>query len=482
MIQITLLLLLSFFIRLIKIQDYLFFGFEQGRDLQIIQRIWQFKDFVLVGPSTSIGGLFHGAWYYYLLSLPLGLTSGNPLAASIFLIALSSFLPSVMYLLIKDMLNSKTWGLVGGFVTIFSYEYILYSRWLSNVSPAPLFIALAFLFLWKYSKKNLTGYFLLFILSAGLAALFQMILAAQFILVLILVLALRQIKIPSLKTTILSMIVLLVIFTPHMIFNFRNQNIMISSLVRFAFAKDLNQTGDLLNSLSPYFLQMQSHFRSSLVNVDFLPIQLVVFISILSALYIGFKKNKQLILFSLIWLAMSLPIIFISPGNPQYYVGIGLAWIILFVLSLKTFWENRKIKIISILLGLMFLVGVVVSVNNLLSNKDVFFRTVQDDLNYSDQKRVLDYIHNDAANNPYRLVSFTIPSLQPEAWDYLKQYFYPGDPQENAKFIYIVIEKHVYPVWENKWIQDLGPTELVEEKNFGLLRVQKRIKIDTNNK
>ena len=102
--------------RLIKIQDHLFFGFEQGRDLQIIQRIYQIKDFVLVGPSTSIGGVFHGPWYYYLLAIPLGLTSGNPLAASIFLIILGSFLPVVIYLLGRDLFGSKVWGVIAAVV------------------------------------------------------------------------------------------------------------------------------------------------------------------------------------------------------------------------------------------------------------------------------------------------------------------------------------------------------------------------------
>ena len=111
-------------------------------------------------------------------------------------------------------------------------------------------------------------------------------------------------------------------------------------------------------------------------------------------------------------------------------------------------------------------------------NKDVFFRTSQDDLNYADQKAVLDFINKDSNNQSYRFISFTIPSLQPEGWDYLHKYFYPENKSEGAKLVYIVIEKHVYPVWENKWINDLGKTKLVFEKKFGLLRLQKREIID----
>src|SRR5436190_11008047 len=96
--------LAAFLIRIIRIWDFLFFGFEQGRDLQIVQKIYELKDFVLVGPSTSIGGVFHGPWYYYILAIPASLGNGNPLATSIFLIFFGSFLPVIIYLLAKDLL------------------------------------------------------------------------------------------------------------------------------------------------------------------------------------------------------------------------------------------------------------------------------------------------------------------------------------------------------------------------------------------
>lgn len=478
MIQIFLLFLLSLSVRLIKIQDYLFFGFEQGRDLQIVQKIYQFEDFVLVGPSTSIGGVFHGPWYYYLLAIPLGINSGNPLAASIFLIILGALLPIVVYLFAHEIFNSKAWGMVAGLITVFSYEYILYARWLSNVSPSPLFIALAFFMLWKYIRTEKGKYFLLFTFFALTAVLFQMILIAQFLAVLILLAAFKQLKLPSIKTLILSLFIATALFSPMIIFDLRNQNIISSSLINFALNSDSKESGSFLSSITAYLTQMRSHLQTSLVNIQFLPIQFIVLLSIIFATFTSFKSNKKQIIFLLSWILMSLPVIFISPGNPQYYVGIGLAWILLFVLTLKTFWENKRLKIISILLAILFLGGVFFTINNLLQNKDVFFRTIQDDLNYADQKRVLEFIHNDSNNDPYRLVSFTIPSLKSEAWDYLKQYFYPNDPQENAKIIYIVIEKNVYKVWEDKWINDLGPTNLQFEKKFGILRVQKRLTVE----
>lgn len=475
MIQIVLIFLLAFFVRTIKIQDYLFFGFEQGRDLQVIQKIYQLKDFVLVGPSTSIGGLFHGVWYYYLLSVPLGITSGNPLSASFVLIILGSLMPLVIYFLAWDIFRSRLWGGLAAFVAIFSYEYTLYSRWLSNVSPAPLFIALAFLMLWKYCQKNSGKYFFWFVVFSGLAVLFQMMLLAQFVMVFILLLALKQFKLPSLKIWGFSFFAIIVLFGPLIIFNIRNQYISFYSLVSFAGNSGAGESGNLANSFSAYFSQMKSHFQSSLINLDIILAQTLAFFLIILGIILGFKENKKRLIFVLCWILMSLPVIFISPGNPQYYVGVGIGWILLFTFVIQFFWRSNRFKFISVILMGLFLAGIFTTLNNLFLNKDVFFRTIQDDLNYADQRRVLEFVHNDSAGRPYRFISFTIPSLQPEGWDYLKHYFYPGDQQGDAKIIYIVIEKNVYPVWENKWINDLGKTDLVFEKKIGLLRVQKRL-------
>lgn len=471
---IFLLFLASFLIRGYKLSDNLFFGFEQGRDAQIIEKIYKLQDFTLTGPSTSIDGVFHGPWYYYMMAIPYWLSSGNPLAVSFFLVVIGSLVPVVMYFFGKDIFNSKFWGIVAGVLTTLSYEYILYSRWLSNVSPSPLFILIAFFMLWRYVKSNKPLFFLLFIISASLASLFQMILLLQFLFVFGLLLITKQIKIPGINSIISSIFVAFILFGPLIIFDFRNQHITFNSLLKF-----LNKTqasgSNFLETLKVYFIQAKIHFSDSLISIDNVLVQVFLFGPILLSTYFIFKsRHRKTIIFLICWELMSLILIFISPGNPQYYVGIGLAWILILSLSLKTFIESKKFKVLAILIGFLLIAGWMNIAYKLTFNKDVFFRTIQEDLNYSDQRKILNFIHNDSKNKPYKLMAFTIPSLHPEGWEYLHKYFYPNDSSEDAKIIYIIIEKNVYPVWEQRWINDLGETELVFEKNFGLLRLQKR--------
>lgn len=475
------LFLLSFAVRCFRLNDFLFFGFEQGRDAQIIENIYKLKDFVLIGPSTSIGGVFHGPWYYYLMTIPYGLGMGNPLAASLFLSLLGSFIPIIMYFLSKDLFKSRSWGIATAIITLFSYEYILYARWLSNVSLAPLFIALSFLMLWKFLTIRDSKYFLGFVVFASIATLFQMILIVQFVFFIFCLFIFRQMQLPSIKFIFLSMIIILILFGPLIIFDFRNQHISSLSLINFG--KDINPGQESFSSgITHYIVQTIDHLRLSVVNIRSQPLQLFIIILSGVSLFNSFKKtgDKKVSLFLLSWVFMSLPIVKLSPGNPQYYAGVGLGWILLFSLTLKTLWESTRFRSVFFLLIFIYFAGITTTLKNLILNMDVFFRTTQDDLNLSDQRKVLDYIHSDSGMNGYKFLAFTIPSLHSEGWDYLRSYYYPKDQSDNKNAVYIAIEKGVYPVWENKWINDLGRTQLVFEKKIGLLRLQKRRVVKIN--
>lgn len=467
----------AFIVRAYKLPENLFFGFEQGRDAEIIKGIYSFKHFVLTGPSTSIGGVFHGPWYYYMMAIPFSLGSGNPVVAAFFLVILGSLTPIVMYFLAKDLLGSKPWAAFAGILTVFSYEYILYSRWLSNVSPAPLFIALAFLFLWKHHVSSKPLYFILFVISASIASLFQMILSFQFIFVFLLILILRISKLSSFKFLIVSVMLILMLFAPLVIFDLRNQRISSLSLLKFATDGNTDKHQNIILSIVQYWQQTEVHFANSLINIDSVMIQIFVLGFILGTVFLLLKEkeSRHRTLFIIIWLLMGLVLIYISPGNPQYYVGVGLGWILAFSVTIKFFWEKKNSKCIAFVLIALFVIGCGKTFRDLNRNDTVFFRTIQDDLNLADQKKILNFIHGDSNGNSYRLISFTIPYLQPEGWDYLHKYYYPLDNKAGGKLVYIVIEKHVASVWERKWISDLGHSQLVSEQYFGKLRLQKRI-------
>src|SRR3989338_4096209 len=55
------------------------YTFDQGRDFLKAAEIIRDRNITFIGPTTGIQGLFHGAWYYYLLVLPFLLFKGTPI-------------------------------------------------------------------------------------------------------------------------------------------------------------------------------------------------------------------------------------------------------------------------------------------------------------------------------------------------------------------------------------------------------------------
>lgn len=478
-----LIFLVSVLIRVYKLPKYLFFGYEQGRDAQIIQEIYRFKQFTLIGPKTDLAGIFHGPWFYYLMAIPYSISRGNPIAASFFLVALSSLVGVIMYLLLKDVLKSNYIAVLAGFLCAFSFELIVYSRWLSNVTLGVLFVPLTFFSLWKYKVSKNSFWFVLSVAFAAFASQFEIILIFQFIFVYFLFFLFRVIKFPGYKAVVLSLLWALLIFSPLVIFEFRHEHIISRSMIDFA--AGLRFEGEkgfkILDSLYFYQLKLFTIIRKTLFLPDYVLGQIAFFVIFLFGLfkYWNLTRESSILIFFLIWSFMSLPVIILAANLDQAYVGTAIGWIGLFCLSSYGLWKSSKTRFLFVVLFGAVVVSWNLGFFYLNQNRDIFFVTIQKDLNFQDQKKVLDFIHRDSAGKPYRFEAFTIPSLHPEGWQYLQKYYYPKDVVEaSAGEIYVVIEKEVYLVWEEKWIADLGKTKLVDERYFGLLRVQKRIVSD----
>ncbi len=469
---------LAVVLRWYRLDQHLFFGFEQGRDAQIIQNIYQKADFQLVGPKTDLAGIFHGAYYFYLMVIPYALSGGNPLAASFFLVLLSSLIPVLMYVFAKDFFNSRKLGAVAALLTAVSYEHIIYSLWLSNVTPGLLFLVLTFLSLWMYKQKKKEWFFILASVSAALAAQFELILVLLFGFVFVVYIATRILPFPKWKTLLLSLVLSAAVFAPHLLFNLRNDNTMFKAVIAFATGQAGSHSKGVLAALPDFLHSYALIIRRSLSLPDARLIGPTVFL-LAAGIVIALKQKAQRtnVYFLLVWLGMSLPVLFFSSIALLYqlYLGIGFAVILLTVLTLKEF---SKLKFGFVIVGIMAFIlvcGFASTLYKLHTNQDVFFITIQEGMNYKDQQALLKYVHEDAQGKIYRFEAFTIPYLQQEGWQYLQNFHDPNSTDKGSKLVYIAIEKQVEPFWQKEWTEDLGESELIEVKEFGLLRVEKRI-------
>ncbi|PIY80096.1 MAG: hypothetical protein COY80_04700 [Candidatus Pacebacteria bacterium CG_4_10_14_0_8_um_filter_42_14] len=478
---VVIIFVLSFFLRWYNISDNLFFGFEQGRDAIQATQIASLQDFVLVGPKTDIDGIFHGASYYYLLALLYSVGSGDPIIAIFFLIFFSTIAPIAMYFLFLDMLKSRKWAFIGGTITAISFEYISYARWLSNVNPGVPLLALALLFLWLFKSKDNELYFLLSVVSAFLAAQFQFILCLWFIFFYSSLFLLKYIKFPSRRTLAFSLISIFIIYFPYIVFNFRHDFISIVGVQNYLSQGESNFR--FTGSLVVYSKQLFESFKD---NTALGITGTILFLAVISEIIIRSILNKTLdpkVELFLLWIGMTIPVVFFPESIllKQLYMPVGLGFIgllVLFLFNLQTL-KYRTILFFFVLV----IIGrqLVINIYFLKTNQHNFFVTIQDGHNLADQLSVLEQIDVDSGGLVHRVKALTIPYYHEESWSYLNSYYHSDSKlDDGADLIYVIIERPVEDFWKDRWISDLGETDLVFVEKFNYFTLEKRLKNRSN--
>ena len=144
----TLILLVGAFLRLYKISQYMTFLGDEGRDVIIVRRLLAYGDFFLIGPGTSIGEMYLGPLYYYMMAPALFLAGFSPVGPAIQIALLGVVTIALVYFIGKEWFGK--WGAaLGAFLYAISPTLIIYSRssWNPNIMP---FFALACIYsLWR---------------------------------------------------------------------------------------------------------------------------------------------------------------------------------------------------------------------------------------------------------------------------------------------------------------------------------------------
>ncbi|MCL5784284.1 MAG: glycosyltransferase, partial [Patescibacteria group bacterium] len=162
---------LATFLRFYELSGYMTFLGDEGRDAIVVKRILVDHHIPLIGPPMSVGNIYLGPLYYYLMAIPMALFWLNPVAAA----GLDAFLGVLTVILIYFF--GKTWfnrsaGLIAAYLYAISPVTIIYSRSSWNPNPTPFFALLGIFSLYKVYK---TGNFLWLILTGtALAAAIQM--------------------------------------------------------------------------------------------------------------------------------------------------------------------------------------------------------------------------------------------------------------------------------------------------------------------
>lgn len=238
---IILILILASFLRLYRIQATMTFLEDEGRDMLIVKRMLDTKRPVLIGPQTSTGNMYLGPLYYYLITPALVLSNMQPIGPAIF-IALSGILTVyLLYTLLRSWFGEKS-ALISTFLYATLPAIVSFSRNSWNPNLVPFATVLSLLFLNQLIFKKSTSKYSHWL---GLGAVFGLLIQLHYMVIVFIAWELLLVIVAYLKDLkklffglSLSLIGFLIVMSPFIIFEFRNNFVNTQALTRFVLSKE----------------------------------------------------------------------------------------------------------------------------------------------------------------------------------------------------------------------------------------------------
>ncbi len=149
-------LIIGAFLRLYKIDGYMTFLGDEGRDVIIVRNLLVNADPILIGPGTSVGGMYLGPLYYYFMAPFLLLANFSPVGPAVGVALLGVATIYLVYLIGSEWF-SKSAGLISSALFAISPTVITFSHSSWNPNIMPFFSLLSVYSIWKvWAKKEYT--------------------------------------------------------------------------------------------------------------------------------------------------------------------------------------------------------------------------------------------------------------------------------------------------------------------------------------
>lgn len=275
---------------------------DQGRDAIIMKRIMTGEHFPAIGAPSSIGQIYLGPFYYYLIAPFLLLFNFNPIGMSFGASILSIIGLIIIYIILKKEFND-TVGIIFLLLTTFSSINIEMSRFSWNPNLLPYFSFFTLYLFYKMVQKQKIIYSILFGIFFGLSLQLHYLAA---LLILPIIFYYLVTVIPNLfrdpnqilkrvQNDIFSIISFIIVSLPLLIFDLRHDFINSNNFLKFFTQGGITQQSALYLRIIEV-VQNGINYAFS-INVSFI---IIVFLIILLFFWILLlKKTKSSCLFVL---------------------------------------------------------------------------------------------------------------------------------------------------------------------------------------
>src|SRR3989344_4026624 len=145
---IFIILLIGASFRLYRIGEYMIFLGDEGRDAIVVRRLLVNFDPILIGPGTSIGNMYLGPLYYYMIAPALLLANFSPVGPSVLVT-----LFGIATIFLVWMMGREWFGNTAGMIASFFYSIapvvITFSKSSWNPNIMPFFALISIYSIWR---------------------------------------------------------------------------------------------------------------------------------------------------------------------------------------------------------------------------------------------------------------------------------------------------------------------------------------------
>jgi 4-amino-4-deoxy-L-arabinose transferase-like glycosyltransferase len=264
-----------------------------ARDFLLYSEI-ALKKIILIGPKSSVMGIFHGPLWLYINFPAYTIGGGNPIILELFWIFLAFLFVYSCYFVGKKLFNKNTGYLFSLMVSVYMFFHI---NQFYNPMGAMFLIPINFYLFIKYLEKYQIKYLIAYVLISGLIIQFELAIGIPFFILSVFYLLIALIRSKH-KKHLFALLLVVIPLLNYIVFDLRHQFLLTNSVLRYLSP----ESGDSIRY--NYLFMLYDRTKLMITNIEILRADpfyrnAVMGLIFIFFLMVQFKNNKYRKVYSL---------------------------------------------------------------------------------------------------------------------------------------------------------------------------------------